>query len=125
MRHYAPRAALELVKDEREMELAIARHRARGEHVGLMLPETWLGAPGPPASAVFALAGVEGTPGGCIVFSWGPFGQLETLARRLYEGLRWLDEHQATVIVCPLPPERGIGLAIRDRLRKAAITDRE
>ena len=29
-------------------------------------------------------------------------------------------EHQATVIVCPTPPATGIGLAILDRLRKAA-----
>ena len=106
------------------MELAIARHIARGERVGLMLPDAWLGAPAPPANAAFAPAGVEATPGGCIVFAWGPFDQLETLAQRLYEGLRWLDEQQATVIVCPLPPERGIGLAIRDRLRKASIGNR-
>jgi hypothetical protein len=42
------------------------------------------------------------------------------LAARLYAGLRWLDEHQATVILCPVPPATGIGLAIVDRLRKAA-----
>jgi L-threonylcarbamoyladenylate synthase len=125
IRHYAPGAALELVKDEREMELAIARHIARGERVGLMLPDAWLGAPAPPANAAFAPAGVESTPGGCIIFAWGPFSRLETLAQRLYEGLRWLDEQQATVIVCPLPPERGIGLAIRDRLRKASIGNRD
>ncbi len=109
IRHYAPRAALALVNDEREMEAAVARHTAGGERVGLMLPENWLGA---------------AVPSGCIVFQWGPFAQLETLARRLYEGLRWLDEQQVTVIVCPMPPERGIGLAIRDRLRKAGIGKR-
>jgi hypothetical protein len=42
------------------------------------------------------------------------------LAARLYAGLRWLDEHQVTVILCPVPPATGIGLAIVDRLRKAA-----
>jgi L-threonylcarbamoyladenylate synthase len=56
----------------------------------------------------------------CTVFSWGKFDQLPMLAARLYAGLRWLDERQATVILCPVPPSTGIGLAILDRLRKAA-----
>jgi len=34
--------------------------------------------------------------------------------------LRELDAQGATVILCPLPSEQGIGLALRDRLRKAA-----
>ncbi len=105
IRHYAPRAALALVTNEEEMEQAIARHRARGAHVGLMLPQGWLGG---------------AVPTECTVFAWGPFDQPETLAQRLYEGLRWLDECEATVIVCPMPPEAGLGLAIRDRLHKAA-----
>jgi L-threonylcarbamoyladenylate synthase len=34
--------------------------------------------------------------------------------------LRALDAMGAEVIVCPLPPPYGIGVAIRDRLLKAA-----
>jgi L-threonylcarbamoyladenylate synthase len=34
--------------------------------------------------------------------------------------MRALDEEGVEVIVCPLPPAEGIGLAVRDRLRKAA-----
>jgi L-threonylcarbamoyladenylate synthase len=105
MRHYAPRARLVLVDDERTMEIAIKQLVACGEHVGLMLPDGWL-----------SLEQVRQ----CIVFSWGEFDQLAVLATRLYAGLRWLDEHQATVILCPVPPATGIGLAILDRLRKAA-----
>jgi len=105
IRHYAPRAALALVANEEEMKQAVTQHRARGERVGLMLPQGWLG---------------EVMPGECTAFAWGPFDQPETLAQRLYEGLRWLDECDVTVIICPLPPEAGLGLAIRDRLRKAA-----
>jgi L-threonylcarbamoyladenylate synthase len=56
----------------------------------------------------------------CVVFSWGKFNQVAVLAARLYAGLRWLDEQQATVILCPIPPATGIGLAILDRLRKGA-----
>jgi L-threonylcarbamoyladenylate synthase len=39
---------------------------------------------------------------------------------RLFAGLRELDDAGCTLILCPLPAEAGIGLAIRDRLRKAA-----
>jgi L-threonylcarbamoyladenylate synthase len=45
------------------------------------------------------------------------------LARRLFSGLRELDAAGATVILCPLPEERGIGVALRDRLLKAARRD--
>ncbi len=105
IRHYAPRATLVLVDNERAMAIAIQQLVARGEHVGLMLPDGWLSA---------------GQLHGCVVFSWGKFDQLPMLAARLYAGLRWLDEHQATIIICPIPPAIGIGLAIVDRLRKAA-----
>jgi len=105
IRHYAPRARLVLAKGERAMATAVEQLAAQGEHVGLMLPNGWLGAE---------------RLRGCLVFSWGQFNQPAALAARLYAGLRWLDEHQATVIVCPTPPAAGLGLAILDRLRKAA-----
>jgi L-threonylcarbamoyladenylate synthase len=54
------------------------------------------------------------------VFRWGPWGDGERLARRLFAGLRELDEAGVGVIVCPVPEMGGIGEAIRDRLRKAA-----
>ncbi len=41
------------------------------------------------------------------------------MAQSLYAGLRALDEQECSVILCPLPPHQGIGVAIRDRLRKA------
>ena len=130
IRHYAPRATLVLVEDERAMQSAIERLVARGEHVGLMLPDGWLVSrkvdpmeqPGRDSSGIEQCENCSSVAQvrQCIVFSWGKFDQLPMLAARLYAGLRWLDEHQATVIVCPMPPVAGIGLAIVDRLRKAA-----
>jgi L-threonylcarbamoyladenylate synthase len=55
-----------------------------------------------------------------FVFEWGPWGDGDALARRLFAGLRALDERGVKVIVCPVPEMDGIGEAIRDRLRKAA-----
>jgi L-threonylcarbamoyladenylate synthase len=44
----------------------------------------------------------------------------EELARSLYETLREVDRRGFDVAVVTLPPETGIGLAIADRLRRAA-----
>jgi L-threonylcarbamoyladenylate synthase len=44
----------------------------------------------------------------------------EEAARRLYQSLRDLDNQACDVILATLPAERGLGLAIADRLRKAA-----
>jgi L-threonylcarbamoyladenylate synthase len=97
IRHYAPRAKVVLVESELEMMRA-----AEGDRVGLMLPDGW-----------------KGTED-MVVYRWGPIHHPETLARRLYFGLRWLDEQGVNVIVCPLPAAAGLGLAVRDRLLKAA-----
>ncbi len=111
IRHYAPRARLVLVQEDfarsrNPLELSLVAtidlHAANAETVGVMLPDEWN------ASAADA------------VFRWGPWHQSETLAQRLYTGLRSLDDQGCTVIVCPLPNSDGIAAAIRDRLEKAA-----
>ena len=45
---------------------------------------------------------------------------LATCARLLYADLRAADEANAAVVIAVLPPARGLGHAIRDRLMKAA-----
>ena len=47
-------------------------------------------------------------------------GEREVLAQDLYASLRRADESGADVIIVPLPEETGLGLAVADRLRKAA-----
>lgn len=98
IRHYAPRARLVLVSGG-ELAEAVA---GGGPKVGVMLPEGWE------------------TSGAAFVYRWGAWGDGEALARRLFAGLRELDDAGAEVIVCPVPEMGGIGEAIRDRLRKAA-----
>jgi L-threonylcarbamoyladenylate synthase len=41
-------------------------------------------------------------------------------ARKIYELLREFDRRGCDVIVASLPPREGLGLAIADRLRRAA-----
>ncbi|NND74346.1 MAG: threonylcarbamoyl-AMP synthase [Ilumatobacter sp.] len=47
-------------------------------------------------------------------------GDLADFARRLYAELRSADERGAAVVIAVLPPATGLGVAIRDRLHKAA-----
>lgn len=99
IRHYAPRARLILVENQQELEHVVDGLEAR---VGVLLPDGWT-----------ARAASE-------IYSWGPWDDLATLARRVFAGLRALDAAGVTIIVCPLPPSEGIGAALRDRLEKAA-----
>jgi len=108
LKHYAPRARLVLLDvpfREIEARLAELAGRSPAERVGVMLP-----------------AEVR-APAGAQVFAWGRWDAPEEMARELYAGLRALDGQGCTVILCPLPPEEGIGAAIRDRLGKAGIRE--
>jgi L-threonylcarbamoyladenylate synthase len=108
LRHYAPKARIVLVESESPglgQRLAGEVKKASHEYVGLLLP-----------------GGIhipDLTPA-TIVFNWGDWSAPEEMAHLLYAGLRELDSQGCTVIVCPIPPEQGIGAAIRDRLLKAA-----
>ena len=108
LRHYAPKARLVLIEaadDEWGESLKVAARAGSGERLGVMLPEGMI--------AAWEIGAAE-------VYEWGNWDAPETLAQRLYAGLRALDAAGCTVIVCPLPRAVGIGVAIRDRLRKAA-----
>jgi L-threonylcarbamoyladenylate synthase len=103
LKHYSPRARLILMEWATTELLSHAEQlRAAGEVVGIMLP-----------------SGVNiGHP--YLIYPWGDPTNQEQLARRLFAGLRELDAAGATVIVCPLPEDEGLGVAMRDRLLKAA-----
>jgi L-threonylcarbamoyladenylate synthase len=110
IRHYAPRARLVLVRVAGEGDVPLERRLvetidrlgdAKAE-IGVMLPDGWDASTAP------------------RIYRWGAWSDGEVLARRLFAGLRELDEADATVIVCPVPEIGGIGEAIRDRLQKAA-----
>jgi L-threonylcarbamoyladenylate synthase len=113
LRHYAPRARLVLIDGEGDEQKkafakALLSEQSSRNRPGLMLPNAFEN----PALGHDAL-----------VFRWGRWDDPEELAQRLFAGLRWLDAAGATVILCPLPPAKGIGVAIRDRLKKAVRTE--
>ena len=118
LRHYAPKARLVLLEvsatepEPAAAELAPlmiqAAREFAGEEVGVMLPA---GIPAPDGSATLR------------IFNWGRWDAPEEMAQSLYAGLRALDEQGCSAILCPLPPHQGIGVAIRDRLRKAGTRE--
>jgi L-threonylcarbamoyladenylate synthase len=111
MRHYAPNARvipLEM-REHKGHDLqtrwlnAVQQQSETTQKLGVLLPAAW---PLP-----------QGFRG--IHFAWGNWDDDQELAQRLFAGLRTLDAMGADVILCPLPPDSGLGAAIRDRLLKA------
>jgi L-threonylcarbamoyladenylate synthase len=111
LRHYAPKACLALVEAPFERLGEVLDQKARsfpGQRLGIMLPTE-----------------VRSSVERATLYAWGRWSAPEELAHNLYAGLRELDKRECTVILCPLPPPDGIGVAIRDRLRKAAVGKEE
>jgi L-threonylcarbamoyladenylate synthase len=55
-----------------------------------------------------------------LVSCYGRWGEWDRLAKRLFATFRVFDSMGIVVILCILPPPEGIGLAVRDRLQRAA-----
>ncbi len=105
LRHYAPRAQLVLVEGEAIEEALQEQVRGAADRsIGVLLPDDFGG---------FSEKGVA-------VWRWGRWTHPEEMAQRLFAGLRELDNQGVEIIFCPLPAGKGIGAALRDRLRKAA-----
>lgn len=108
--HYAPRIPL-LLFDGTETAMRAAmlnelQRRARcGERVGVLLADADL--------AAFEQRGA-------LVFALGDASRPEEVAASLFAGLRALEEAGVQVILCRNFADCGLGLAIRDRLRRAA-----
>ncbi|CAL9466407.1 Threonylcarbamoyl-AMP synthase [Actinosynnema sp. ALI-1.44] len=99
--HYAPRAKVVLVEPEQVLAEA-RRAQEEGHRVGVFLPPALADAP-VTAHAVVPVP-----------------ASMAAYARGLYRYLRELDLRGCDLIVASLPAERGLGLAIANRLRRAA-----
>jgi L-threonylcarbamoyladenylate synthase len=111
LQHYSPRAELVyLLEPQRAEALAALRQLAEdalaaGRRVGILLVEN-------------DLAAFSGLP--VAVASLGDENDLWQAARRLYAGMRALDEQHVDLILARDLGEAGPGLALRDRLRRAS-----
>lgn len=86
VKHYAPRATVELCASTKELRMRADDLRGQGKRVGFLTITD----------------------------------DIERLAHTLFSQLRRLDAQGVDVILCVLPPPAGIGLAVRDRLLRAA-----
>ncbi|WP_436960163.1 L-threonylcarbamoyladenylate synthase [Streptomyces sp. SudanB182_2057] len=99
--HYAPRARVVLVEPEQVVAEA-EQAQELGHRVGVLLPPSLAG-------ASVKTHVVEAVPDSMAAY-----------ARGLYGLLRDLDQRGCDLIVASLPTEEGLGLAIANRLRRAA-----
>ncbi|MFJ9118841.1 L-threonylcarbamoyladenylate synthase [Streptomyces sp. NPDC102394] len=99
--HYAPRARVVLVEPENVVAEA-ERAQALGHQVGVFLPSSY-------ADAALKAHAVVPVPDSMAAYAQGLFGFL-----------RDLDRQGCDLIVASLPVEEGLGLAIANRLRRAA-----
>jgi L-threonylcarbamoyladenylate synthase len=97
--HYAPRAAVELVAAS-ELESQASQWAMHGRTVAVLAESLTVDLPG-------------------VLFRPMP-GDAAGFARELYAALREADTHGVQIALVVPPPEAGLGLAIADRLRKAA-----
>jgi len=102
--HYAPAARVVVVEPD-EVVGAAAELVAAGERVALLTP-----AP---------VVGVDPA-----VIPLDPAGGTEHYARVLYQRLREADRLGAEVVLAVPPPAEGLGVAVRDRLERAARAQR-
>jgi len=108
--HYAPSIPLLLfdgtIEEMRASMLVEIEHRKeKGEHVGVILAEE-------------DFSRFQDTQ--ALVYCVGSEEDLIQVAAHLFAGLRSLEEAGVQVILCRNFGEQGLGLAIRDRLLKAA-----
>lgn len=117
-RHYAPHAELTLYQGpvERMVERVAADARtlaAQGARVGILAPDEDLLALAPQLAALAAAGRVEVRP-------YGSRTDPDRCARELFAALRALDVTGITHILATSVDIGGLGLAVRDRLTRAA-----
>ena len=110
LKHYSPRAELLLFAGSPERALARMRQAAlaaiqHGERVGVMLPNEEIG--------TFADLAV-------VIIPLGPRDDMSQIGRRIFAGMRELDRRGMQRILVRGVARTGIGLAIWDRLLRAA-----
>ena len=101
-RHYAPQAPVTVVTGDGAATAAYIRRQA-GANTG-----------------VICFTEYRDRFPGCTVRSIGPAGDRGEQARRVFDALRSFDGTSVTAIFAQCPGEEGLGLAVANRLKKAA-----
>ena len=101
-RHYAPKAPVTVVTGESDATAVYIKARV-GEKTGVICFDEY--------RELFSK---------CIVNAIGPAGDKAEQARRIFDALRAFDETDVDAIYAQCPNDEGLGLAIANRLKKAA-----
>lgn len=101
--HYAPKAPLTLATDKERLMTELRRREAAGQQVGLLLFDEDMTAFEVPYKRAI-----------------GRRTDLREIAAGLYDDLRFFDDLPVDSLLGPVVPETGLGVAIMNRLRKAA-----
>lgn len=96
--HYAPRTPLQLVE---RLQLPVTNHQSPVNRVGILSFQTNYGAE--------------------YQEILSPTGDVSEAARHLFAAMRRLDQLGLDVIYAELVPDEGLGKAINDRLKRAAV----
>jgi len=107
--HYAPKAKLLLFEGQQDRVLVLMKNKidelTLNHRVGVLAPEE-------------VLSQFDGRQ--VVMESLGSFNDLETVAKNLFSRMRSLDSRGVDYILALAPPRQRLGLAIFDRLYKAA-----
>ena len=101
-RHYAPKAPVTVVTGDSRRTARYIRERL-GEHTGIICFNEYR----------------EDFPG-CVVEDIGSVADKAEQARRVFDALRAFDDTDVTAIFAQCPGDGGLGLAVANRLKKAA-----
>jgi L-threonylcarbamoyladenylate synthase len=99
----------------------LGSHYAPAKTLIFGTPRTLFAQSHPPGSAVICLSRPAGVSGDFIWYELSPEGNLSEAATRLFAVMRELDASSVPRILAIVFPETGLGLAINDRLRRAAF----
>jgi len=107
-RHYAPQSPMILLQGSQMNMLGafvkeLARYKKDGKKVGILA-----------SHEVINLLGHD------MVFDYGSQKKLADIAANLYNGLRFFDDKDIDIILAEGTTEKGMGLAIMNRMKKAS-----
>jgi L-threonylcarbamoyladenylate synthase len=117
--HYAPQGTMYLVEGasaSTKITELVRKAREQGKKVGILTTEE-------ETEAYHAAFSQEFLPSGeraVVTLSLGSRNDLSIVATHLYDAIRSFDHHGVEVIYAETFSEEGVGLAIMNRLRKAA-----
>lgn len=107
--HYAPNGKVYLVDTVQELKDAYGYWQKQGKKIAVLLPNQW-------RETGENLKEIQNSQ----LFFLGDACDLSQVARHIFKGLRYCDEIDAEIVFVASFPETGIGMAVMNRLAKAA-----